>query len=312
MAERYRLRKRTKSVSSKEDNDNNNTNTNITNNDNKNNNNNDLLAYKCEKCASVFSRKYKLQQHQRIKHQHQCEICLKLYNSSQALSRHELTHFVPSFRCQTCEKKFSRPDTLQAHERSAHIEFGMEKDDMIVIEISRQCHRCEGWVLSDPLRNEYFRELRKQRLGLPHILPSVLPPSQSDTTWQRHQIIISTGGTAYHQCTVCYKLLKGCPNHREHQKKCHTPAIEAAKKGYQCPKCSRLFSCRKTLKKHCSKTCPALSENFLETLSSPYRCNICFKHCKNSKGFKNHQTTHSAAARLKWSSNPSTSTSTTL
>ena len=196
-----------------------------------NGSNNTQLAHRCEKCASVFSRKYKLQQHYRLKHQHRCDSCSKSFSSLQALNRHELTHLAHNHSCGTCGKTFSRPDTLRSHQITTH-QLGVERTDMTDIVVSRQCRHCKDWMLPDPLSLGKEKKCK----GLPHNLPPVLPPILPDPTWRRHQIIVIASGKAYHQCTVCLKLMDNCGWHHMHQLKRHSPTTEPLKKGYQCGK----------------------------------------------------------------------------
>ena len=305
MAERLRKRNNNNT-------NNNNNNSSSSSSSNQNNNNssenddsdNTQLAHRCEKCSSVFSRKYKLQQHYRLKHQHRCDACSKFFSSAQALTRHELTHLVKKFSCDTCEKTFSRSDTLRSHQLSAH-QRGVERADMTDIILTRQCKHCRDWMMPDPLALEKM----KKRKGLPHNLPPVLPPVLPDPSWRRHHIIVISTGKAYHQCTVCLELMDSCWRHHNHQRKCHSPTTEPPTKGYQCGKCWRLLGSAKTLAKHLYWTCPTLCEGFVESLSSPLRCDICFQLCPTSKFLINHQRTHSSRPKSTSTSN-STATST--
>ena len=143
--------------------------------------------------------------------------------------------------CESCGKVYSREYKLRQHERSEHR-----------IEIVRQCRVC----------------------FLPHYC---LP----------HHIIFTAKGQARHQCLVCFKVLTRCMANFEHQREVH--GIDPFKgsvvhgdagvpvtKGIQCKECLQLFKDHKTLNRHKTHTCPALSRNIAEILSIENRCEFCF------------------------------------
>ena len=104
---------------------------------------------------------------------------------------------------------------------------------------------------------------------------------------RRHHMVLSGNGQAFHQCLMCFKVFEH-RDHCRHQKTAHHDTDVVVKKGFQCKKCFRVFNCGKSLKRHCSKTCPTLSPDFAELLTHPNRCGVCQKLLKNEKKYKRH------------------------
>jgi len=260
-------------------------NTNDNDDDNSSNNFNVQLAHKCEKCGLIFSRKYKLEQHKRVKHQHRCETCLKLCSTAQALKRHELTHVVSNHQCKTCLKIYSQDDTLRAHEVSMHQnktkEMGFQEEDIV---INRHCKYC--------LHTFYFADqLRKKQLGLPHDIPQNIP-TVSDKARQPYHMILLMNGQAHHQCTICFEVIRSCGDNLGHYRK-HGYTTLPKTKAFQCKSCLKLFNTRKSQQRHELKSCPRPSDDPNDDpFSSPNRCEWCLKLYGKGKSFERHLKLH--------------------
>ena len=124
---------------------------------------------------------------------------------------------------------------------------------------------------------------------------------------QRHQIIFSATGQAFHQCTVCFEVLPRCWDNWEHQRRKHTENDVHAAIGFQCEGCSQLFKTQKTLQRHSSHTCLALLQNISDIMSMKNRCELCFRLLPSEKRWKKHL----EVCRLSIGSKSSSTTATT-
>lgn len=192
--------------------------------------------------------------------------------------------------CGLCGKIYSREYKLKQHERLVHH-----------IQIGRQCHKCMNCLLTDPVWREKENEAwNNKRLGKPYNLQlTIEPPRVIEKTYHRHQLVLSAKGQAYHQCTVCFKILDQCWSNWKHQKDHHSDTVPV-KMGYQCKQCSRLYSSQKSLQKHCTQTCPILSQPAAS--SSEYRCEWCLRLYDNKKRYENHLKIHPASSTTTLSS----------
>lgn len=96
----------------------------------------------CHICQKKVSSIYKLKAHVKIHEgrlDFECTLCQKSFVSKYALSKHRLTH-EKHYRCEICEKMFSRKDNLQIHLRN-HLEKSEsnESNNMIVEYICSFC-----------------------------------------------------------------------------------------------------------------------------------------------------------------------------
>ena len=198
---------------------------------------------------------------------------------------HQLAH-----ECSLCDKVYSRHYRLKQHERQVHS-----------IHVGRQCTVCMEVVGYDPL----WREKKKLVIGDKKTvskedleeIDKLLEYTITDTTGQRHQIIFSSTGQASHQCTVCFKIFSRCWDSQHHQSQEHSETDVHAEIGYQCKMCSQLFKTPKTLKRHSSLNCVALSQNMSEIVAMKYRCEWCYRLMESEKSLKSHIDTHRALIR---------------
>ena len=107
----------------------------------------------------------------------------------------------------------------------------------------------------------------------------------------------SSTGQASHQCTVCFKIFSRCWDSQHHQSQEHSETDVHAELGYQCKMCSQLFKTPKTLKRHSSLNCVALSQNMSEIVAMKYRCEWCYRLMESEKSLKSHIDTHRALIR---------------
>ena len=203
--------------------------------------------------------------------------------------------------CCICGKVYARKFKLSQHQRLEH-----------TIIINRQCLGCMNTRKGDPL----WREKKAQAWGnkpqptaeeMRRYLSSLV--HEINPRPQRHQIIFNSKCQAYHQCTVCFKIMIRCWHNQGHQHQ-HGDTGVPATLGFQCEDCMQLFKNKKTMQRHRSHTCPALSHDMAEMVSMKNRCEWCFRLMPSERLWKRHLLCHGSLIRsLSGTATTTTSTS---
>ncbi|EFA03090.1 Histone-lysine N-methyltransferase PRDM9-like Protein [Tribolium castaneum] len=195
--------------------------------------------------------------------EHRCPHCPKVFDKESAANRHIKTHSaVKAYKCDTCDKRFSRNDLLLRH-KIAHAmkmddqKFELENfsdddedpdDDTIIIKTETALYPCAEC-------NLIF--IKKEEL---------------DAHIQKHE----KGGGEGIVCNVCMKTFSKQAHLNRHKK------IHSQNKPHVCPTCNKGFVRAEQLNNHMN----------IHSGIKPHVCAICLKGFNQISNLKDHMRTH--------------------
>lgn len=81
-------------------------------------------SFSCNICLKVFSQKNNLtthlKQHKSMIETYTCPICNAKCNSRNTYIKHEKIHYGSGYKCEVCNKVFTRQDSLKYHQQVVH------------------------------------------------------------------------------------------------------------------------------------------------------------------------------------------------
>eukprot|EP01083_Nonionella_stella_P144406 450813_1 len=219
--------------------------------------------HKCDKCHSSFSRPAHLKRH--IKSA-SCESNSKLMSCGECSINFRFRAYLVAhrrevhrlYRCDICESRFSKLDSLKRHVQNIH---------MRDVQGGYKCDKCQG----------YFSRrdaLKFHILNVSCVSNSSLLQCEECSINFRFQAELITHMQDVHggyKCHICSRIFQKKQNLKRHTKNIHVNG------GYSCDKCGRALSNRESLKRHIKNvSCEAKSES----PSSHMNLRTLWKHCE--------------------------------
>ena len=221
--------------------------------------------FACDKCAREFDKEMEMDKHQKLEciKQHFCEICNKVFSSSQTYSNHMKLHSkeleykcevcgkcfvsrsvlgnhmkthdesnkIPRFKCAHCDKKFNHPSNLKRHIRTAHFELSDKK--------LYECQDC-GKTFKDPSARKHHM---KVHLAVKPYPCTMCEKSFASNSQLESHIRIHTGEKPF-VCKYCKKKFTTSGNLNSHER------VHTGEKPFPCKFCKKKFTQSSTLRKH--------------------------------------------------------------
>lgn len=243
----------------------------------------DSSHIKCKNCGTCFESIESLLEHRancnknvvdvvevtedNKKHEFVCDICHQAFKTSQYLFRHMVIH-TDVFKCDKCEKTFSRKDSMQKHVLKCCPELA-EKYKIFYCEV---CFRVFSKESGRKRHVEKCKSVQCNACG---------KIFSSQTDMEIHSCkSIDADETAKYSCGRCSKAFQSLYYLKQHQ--------SLHDNNHACNRCGKNFSSPDELVSHTS-VCETL-ENI--RLYGSGVCLICKEAFSNSKLFRNHHMTH--------------------
>ncbi|XP_044267565.1 gastrula zinc finger protein XlCGF57.1-like isoform X10 [Tribolium madens] len=200
------------------------------------------------------------------KESYECQVCLKVFSSSEQLSDHKSSHREGNQKCPLCDKTFLLLSAVRRHILRYHkknIKFYCKNCDYKTNNKSRlQLHLISRHTKAFPLKCEVCNK------GF-----------LSKTALATHKEVAHDGKRFV--CELCSKMFMSYDCFKRHVKQ-HDPNYVERK--FSCSHCSRLFNYKGHLKRH------------IETIHSDeggrYVCNVCGKRLTSNTSLNNHTRIH--------------------
>jgi len=252
-----------------------------------------MTIFECEMCSRKFKNgdlyKKHVKTHSKVKPQHRCVECGKVFTSKSNMQAHLKLHFESkTFSCPHCAKEFKGKKSLLEHVSTKH---NNEK--------KFPCSQCTEFFSSRHLKNVHERLHNGER----GFICDQCGDSFATAQGLSHHKSKHTGDYQF----VCRECGKGFNNHKLLEEHSH---IHTGSKPYQCTQCDKGFSNRGSLwvhvKQHtvdkpyaCSECHKTFSHSShlsvhkrLHTGEKPYRCRLCSEAFISSNHLKRHMKSH--------------------
>jgi len=252
-----------------------------------------MTIFECEMCSRKFKNgdlyKKHVKTHSKVKTQHRCVECGKVFTSKSNMQAHLKLHFESkTFSCPHCAKEFKGKKSLLEHVSTKH---NNEK--------KFPCSQCTEFFSSRHLKNVHERLHNGER----GFICDQCGDSFATAQGLSHHKSKHTGDYQF----VCRECGKGFNNHKLLEEHSH---IHTGSKPYQCTQCDKGFSNRGSLwvhvKQHtvdkpyaCSECHKTFSHSShlsvhkrLHTGEKPYRCRLCSEAFISSNHLKRHMKSH--------------------
>ena len=252
-----------------------------------------MTIFECDVCSRKFKNgdlyKKHVKTHSKVKTQHRCMECGKVFTSKSNMQAHLKLHFESkTFSCPHCAKEFKGKKSLLEHVATKH---NNEK--------KFPCSQCPELFSSRHLKNVHERLHNGER----GFICDQCGDSFATAQGLSHHKSKHTGDYQF----VCGDCGKGFNNHKLLEEHSHT---HTGSKPYQCSKCDKGFSNRGSLWVHVKQhevdkpySCSECQKTFshsshlsvhkrLHTGEKPYRCRLCSEAFISSNHLKRHMKSH--------------------
>ena len=218
---------------------------------------NDPSNPECETCFKRFSRRDTLHAHIRSAHEKssiRCGVCKKQFPTRSKLERHELTHTDEGeYQCSICSKVFQRADHLKSHE-ATHADLAL------------QCSECSETFRTKLAYDRHMRSRTDEDYahGKDEETCKVCSHAVGAST---HLLFVDSAcGFKMHQCTHCFERFPRCAKKKwlgknpvtcfiDHFQEKHVGPKIHRKIGFNCSRCSKLFSSKQQARRHEEEQC---------------------------------------------------------
>ena len=224
-----------------------------------------MTIFECEMCSRKFKNgdlyKKHVKTHSKVKTQHRCVECGKVFTSKSNMQVHLKLHFESkTFSCPHCAKEFKGKKSLMEHVSTKH---NNEK--------KFPCSQCTEFFSSRHLKNVHERLHNGER----GFICDQCGDSFATAQGLSHHKSKHTGDYQF----VCQECGKGFNNHKLLEEHSH---IHTGSKPYQCTQCDKGFSNRGSLWVHVKQ----------HTVDKPYACSECHKTFSHSSHLSVHKRLH--------------------
>ncbi|XP_019865585.2 zinc finger protein 90 homolog [Aethina tumida] len=276
--------------------------------------------HSCPTCNKTFQCNYRLKEHIRThtgERPNVCDTCNKRFNSKSDLKRHiVIIHLnIKKYKCQYCDKGFSRKFYLRDHERTHTGErlysscCAKEFTSYYSLYHHEKKHKYNKMYVkkidpNKPIKKESGEEGNYRC----YICPKVL---RTDYSLKRHiSVKHDIRNLTCDDCGAQYPSIRELNEHIRSTHKDHPYTIAHNVKEFSCMVCAKEFKYKSSLRDHmrvhtgdtkfkcseCDKIClnrRKLNEHMrIHTGEKPYTCSYCGKNFRTLTNMSEHQKTH--------------------
>ena len=265
--------------------------------------------YKCDECAMSFCTQTILKKHIEVDHSDrsdigrlECERCPVWFDSESELKIHiEMCHSLETFKCDRCEKSFSRKDNLERHSRVNH-------------KVSEKNYIFKCPICASTFRKKSsFQRHRGDHTRYPLQFSCEDCPDKffPDEALRMHIESHKVSAVQKFECCKCDKVFTQEKNFKRHVEN----SVEDGIDKYSCDQCKRSFCTKTSLTYHmefkhkegfgkfrCHKC--SLNYNSKSLLlvhyehvhcSEEFQCDSCEKSFSRVEHLKRHKVTHKSS-----------------